>query len=185
MSGFFEKTVPQDLNSYGLIPEFTGRFPVISSTKSLDEEALVRVMTEPKNSLIKQYSYLFQLNSIDFHVTEGGLREIAKTAHSRGTGARGLRAITEQLLMESFYIAPSDDDINCVFLDGAAARGERPPVVLKGDKKLEDFLGEWKGEEEDIALEAGKVEFVSLEEFAGFGGKEEEGEEGKGERKVA
>lgn len=184
LSNFFEKTVPQDLNSYGLIPEFTGRFPVISSTKTLDEEALVQVMTQPKNSLMKQYSYLFQLNNIDFHVTEGGLQEIAKTAHSRGTGARGLRAITEQLLMESFYIAPSDENINCVFVDGAAARGDRPPIVLKGDKNLEDFLGEWKGEEEDVPIEAGKVEFVSLEEFTGFGAAKEE-DEGKGEREVA
>eukprot|EP00520_Triparma_pacifica_P003784 CAMPEP_0118648834 /NCGR_PEP_ID=MMETSP0785-20121206/9376_1 /TAXON_ID=91992 /ORGANISM="Bolidomonas pacifica, Strain CCMP 1866" /LENGTH=479 /DNA_ID=CAMNT_0006541071 /DNA_START=459 /DNA_END=1898 /DNA_ORIENTATION=+ len=187
MSNFFEKTVPQDLNSYGLIPEFTGRFPVISSTKSLDEDALVQVMTQPKNSLMKQYCYLFSLNGVDFHVTEGGLKEIAKTAHSRGTGARGLRAITEQLLMESFYIAPSDESINCVFLDSNAARGERPPIILKGDKKLEDFLAEWKGEESEVELEDGAVEFVSLEEFSGFGsaGGEEGGEDRERIGKVA
>jgi len=92
--------------------------------------------------------------------------------------------------MESFYVAPSDDDINCVFVDGSAARGERPPIILKGDKMLEDFLGEWKGEDSEIEVEDGKVEFVSLGEYVGVknydSGEEERNEgEGMGKAKVA
>lgn len=81
-------------------------------------------MTKPKNSLIKQYEYLFQLNDVEFHVTEAGLTEIAKIAHARGTGARGLRAITENLLMEAFYVAPAGG-VNCVWVDKAAVLNER------------------------------------------------------------
>ena len=104
-------------------------------------------MTLPKNSLMKQYEYLFSLNSVGFHVTKEGMEAIADIAHSRGTGARGLRAITENLLMESFYVAPSSGAAAgsgmTVFVDSSAVRGVRPPILLKGGMTVEGFLEEY------------------------------------------
>lgn len=94
---YLDTTQPKDLTAYGLIPEFVGRFPLIVSTKALDEDALVDVMTLPKNALLKQYEYLFGLNDIEFVVTDSALRYIAREAKARGTGARGLRSITENM----------------------------------------------------------------------------------------
>jgi ATP-dependent Clp protease ATP-binding subunit ClpX len=128
---YFDNVIPKDLVEYGMIPEFVGRFPVIVSTKGLDIENLVEILTVPKNSIMKQYNRLFSIDDVKFHVTECGLREIAKTAFSRGSGARGLRSITEQVLMETQYVVPSMTDVHTVYLDAAAVRGERKPVLLK------------------------------------------------------
>ena len=114
-----------------MIPEFVGRFPVIVSTQGLAIENLVDILTVPKNSIMKQYRRLFAMDDVDFHVTADGLEEIAKTAFSRGTGARGLRSITDSVLMETQFVVPSTPDVHTVFLDSAAVRGERPPVLLK------------------------------------------------------
>lgn len=128
---YFDNAIPKDLVEYGMIPEFVGRFPVIVSTKGLDVSNLVDILTVPKNSLMKQYKFLFAMNDVTFHVTECGLEEIAKTAFSRGTGARGLRSITENVLMETMFVVPSLPDVHTVYLDAAAIRGERKPVLLK------------------------------------------------------
>ena len=128
---YFDNAIPKDLVEYGMIPEYVGRFPVIVSTKGLDVENLVDILTAPKNSLMKQYKYLFAMNDVNFHVTECGLKEIAKTAFSRGTGARGLRSITENVLMETMFVVPSLPDVHTVYMDAAAIRGERKPILIK------------------------------------------------------
>lgn len=128
---YFDSAIPKDLVQYGMIPEFVGRFPVIVSTKGLDEENLIDILTKPKNSLLKQYKYLFAMNDVDFHISDCGLKEIAKTAFGRGTGARGLRAITENALMETMFVVPSIPDVHTVYVDAAAIRGERKPILLK------------------------------------------------------
>jgi ATP-dependent Clp protease ATP-binding subunit ClpX len=127
----FDNVIPKDLVEFGMIPEFVGRFPVIVATKGLDLDNLVDILTVPRNSIIKQYRRLFAIDDVKFHVTECGLREIANTAFSRGTGARGLRSITEQVLMETQYVVPSLSDVHTVYVDAAAVRGERNPILLK------------------------------------------------------
>jgi ATP-dependent Clp protease ATP-binding subunit ClpX len=123
----FDNVIPKDLVEFGMIPEFVGRFPVIVSTKGLDLD----ILTVPRNSIIKQYRRLFAIDDVKFHVTECGLQEIAKTAFARGTGARGLRSITDQVLMETQYVVPSLSDVHTVYVDAAAVRGERKPILLK------------------------------------------------------
>lgn len=129
-----------------MIPEFVGRFPVITSTKGLDLPNLVDILTKPKNSIMKQYRRLFAMDDVDFHVTEDGLDEIAKVALSRGTGARGLRSITDSVLMETQFLVPSLQDVHTVYLDAAAVRGERKPILLQDEKmtveKYESLMGQ-------------------------------------------
>lgn len=127
----FDSVIPKDLVEFGMIPEFVGRFPVIVSTKGLDLDNLVDILTVPRNSIIKQYKRLFSIDDVKFHVTECGLQEIAKTAFSRGTGARGLRSITDQVLMETQYVVPSLTDVHTVYVNAAAVRGESKPILLK------------------------------------------------------
>ncbi|KAL7479474.1 hypothetical protein ACHAW6_005200 [Cyclotella cf. meneghiniana] len=137
---YFDNAIPKDLVAYGMIPEFVGRFPVIVSTKGLDERSLVDILTVPKNSLIKQYTLQFAMNGIRFHATEGALKEVAKMAFSRGSGARGLRSITENMLMETMFVVPSMKDVHTVYLDAEAVRGERKPILLKHpDMTVEKF----------------------------------------------
>lgn len=128
---YFDNAIPKDLVDYGMIPEFVGRFPVIVSTKGLDIEDLVDILTVPKNSIMKQYRRLFAMDDVNFHVTQDGLEQIAKTAFSRGTGARGLRSITDNVLMETQFVVPSIPDVHTVYVDAEAVRGERNPVLLK------------------------------------------------------
>jgi ATP-dependent Clp protease ATP-binding subunit ClpX len=127
---YFDNAIPKDLVEYGMIPEFVGRFPVIVSTKGLDITDLVNILTVPKNSIIKQYKRLFAMDDVNFHVTAEGLQEIAKTAFARGSGARGLRSITDAVLMETQYVVPSMEDVHTVFLDDAAVRRERKPILF-------------------------------------------------------
>lgn len=129
-----------------MIPEFVGRFPVITSTKGLDLKNLVDILTKPKNSIMKQYRRLFAMDDVDFHVTTEGLEEIAKIALSRGTGARGLRSITDTVLMETQFIVPSLQDVHTVYVDSNAVRGERKPILLQDAdmtvEKYESLLGQ-------------------------------------------
>ena len=128
---YFDSAIPKDLTNFGMIPEYVGRFPVIVSTKGLDEKSLVDILTVPKNSLMKQYNFQFAMNGVRFHATECALKEIAKMAFKRGSGARGLRSITENILMETMFVVPSLDKVHTVYLDAAAVRGERKPILLK------------------------------------------------------
>jgi ATP-dependent Clp protease ATP-binding subunit ClpX len=135
---YFDNAIPKDLVEYGMIPEFVGRFPVITTTKGLDIENLVDILTQPKNSIMKQYRRLFAMDDVNFHVTEGALEEIAKTAFSRGTGARGLRSITDSVLMETQYVVPSLPKVHTVYLDAPAVIGERKPILLKDPEMTVD-----------------------------------------------
>lgn len=125
---------PADLVSYGLIPEFVGRFPILTTTQRLDEAQLKSVLTEPKNALLKQYTYLFALNDVDFVCTEDAIREIAKVAIAKRTGARALRNILENMLLDAMFRAP-DDDVATVLVDAAAVRGDEPVKVLPRSKE--------------------------------------------------
>ena len=111
VGGAFKHAMPQDFIKFGLIPEFIGRVPVTVSLDSLDREALVRILTEPKNSLVKQYQALFELDGVDLHFEKEAIEAIAEKAMDRQTGARGLRAIMENAMMDLMYTIPSDDYI--------------------------------------------------------------------------
>jgi len=165
---YFNNAIPKDLVQFGMIPEFVGRFPVIVSTQGLDTNDLVDILTLPKNSLLKQYKYLFAMNDVNFHISDCGLNEIAKTAFSRGTGARGLRAITENTLMETMYVVPSIPSVHTVYLDAAAVRGDRKPILLKDPnmtvETFEELLKESGGRPEDVDG-ADFVHIDSAEEF--------------------
>ncbi|MBT6489206.1 MAG: ATP-dependent Clp protease ATP-binding subunit ClpX, partial [Deltaproteobacteria bacterium] len=124
----------QDLLKFGLIPEFIGRLPVVTTLTELDEDALVRVLTEPKNALIKQYKKLFELDEVKLSFTEDALTAIANQAIDRKTGARGLRAILETAMLDIMYDIPSEPDIlEVVVSEEAVTRGERPRVVYQGE----------------------------------------------------
>eukprot|EP00985_Skeletonema_marinoi_P011679 scaffold5559_cov193-Skeletonema_marinoi.AAC.7 len=143
---YFDNAIPKDLVQFGMIPEFVGRFPVIVSTKGLTEKTLIDILTVPKNSLVKQYTFQFAMNGIRFHTTECALKEIAAMAFARGSGARGLRSITENILMETMFVVPSVENAHTVYLDSAAVRGERKPILLKHPEmtaeKFEKLLNE-------------------------------------------
>lgn len=157
---YFEQAIPKDLVEFGMIPEFVGRFPVIVSTKGLDKKNLVDILTAPKNSIMKQYRRLFAMDDIDFHVTDAGLDEIAETAMARGTGARGLRSITDSVLMETQYTVPSVREAHTVYVDADAVSGKRPPILLKDDLSIEEYESH-VAKNEDLPSGA---EFVSIEE---------------------
>jgi ATP-dependent Clp protease ATP-binding subunit ClpX len=121
---------PEDLVKYGLIPEFVGRLPVVATLEELDEEALVRILVEPKNALIKQYKALFGMVGAELEVREDALAAIAKRAMARKTGARGLRTILESVLLNSMYELPSLEDVSKVVVDETVIQGEAEPYVL-------------------------------------------------------
>lgn len=121
----------EDLLHFGLIPEFIGRLPVISSLRKLTEEELVRIVTEPKNALLKQYQKQLAMNDVQLKVTKDGLSALAKQAIARGTGARALRSLFEDLMLDVMFEIPSRDDIESVTLTAAAVRGEKPPTLKK------------------------------------------------------
>ncbi|MDZ7781712.1 MAG: ATP-dependent Clp protease ATP-binding subunit ClpX [Halioglobus sp.] len=121
---------PEDLVQYGLIPEFVGRLPVIATLEELDVTALVQILTEPKNSLTKQYSKLFDMENVEVDFREDGLRAIAERAMERKTGARGLRSILEGVLLDSMYNIPSRDDVSKVVIDESVIRGDSEPLLV-------------------------------------------------------
>ena len=134
-SELIAKVMPQDLHRFGMIPELLGRIPVITSTRELGEEDLMSILTDPKNALTKQYKRMFELEGVDLEFTEDSLREIAKKALARGTGARGLRAICESTLQETMFDLPSDLDITKVVVTPESVGGDNAPEIIKGKKK--------------------------------------------------
>lgn len=126
---------PEDLVRYGLIPEFVGRLPVIATLEDLDEKALVQILTEPKNALVKQYKKLFEMEKSELKFTPPALDEIAKKAIKRKTGARGLRAIMEDLLLETMYELPSLKGVAEVIINDEVVAGKRTPVYVYADGK--------------------------------------------------
>ena len=121
---------PEDLVQDGLIPEFVGRLPVIATLEELDAEALVQILTEPKNSLTKQYSKLFEMEGVEVDFREDGLHAVAEKAMERKTGARGLRSILEGILLDSMYNIPSRDDVSKVVIDESVIRGDSEPLLV-------------------------------------------------------
>ena len=123
-----KEVTPQDLVKFGLIPEFIGRVPINVSLEGLDEDALVRIMTEPKNALVKQYKALFELDNVQLEFEEDAIREIAKEAHERKTGARGLRSIMEKTMMDLMFRIPSDETMTECIVTKEAVLGESAPI---------------------------------------------------------
>ncbi|MDJ0962257.1 MAG: ATP-dependent Clp protease ATP-binding subunit ClpX [Acidimicrobiia bacterium] len=124
------KVMPEDMISFGLIPEFIGRLPVVATVDDLDKEALVRVLTEPKNALSKQYARFFEMDGVELLVTDDALEAIAEQAMKRGTGARGLRAIMEEVLLNTMYELPSRTDVAQVVIDGDVVRDRVNPTLV-------------------------------------------------------
>jgi len=128
--------LPEDLMQYGLIPEFIGRLPVVSAVNHLDEEALISILTEPKNALVKQYEKFFAFDNVELEFTQEALKAIAHEAQSRQTGARGLRAIMEEVLLETMYELPSKTDVKkCIVDEQVVVNRGTPKLILEGAKK--------------------------------------------------
>lgn len=128
--------LPQDLVKFGLIPEFVGRVPVVVSLDKLDEDALVNILTQPKNSIVKQYCKLFELDGVELEFEEEALKAIAHKAIERSTGARGLRAIMESVIMDLMYLVPSDEYIRkCVITKDVVEKGAEPILIRSEEKK--------------------------------------------------
>ena len=124
------KVEPEDIVNFGLIPEFVGRLPVITTLQELDEFAMVKILTEPKNSLMKQYSKLFELEGVELEFTKDALSALAKKALARKTGARGLRSIVENVLLEIMYSLPSQSKLNKVIIEAGVITDESEPLLI-------------------------------------------------------
>ena len=125
-----QEVEPEDLVKYGLIPEFVGRLPMIATLNELDEEALVQILKEPKNSLTKQYAKLFEMEGVEIQFRDDALRAIARKAQQRKTGARGLRSIMESVLLDTMYNIPSQEGVTKVVIDEAVINGESEPLLM-------------------------------------------------------
>ncbi len=131
----FAQVEAEDLIRYGLIPEFVGRLPIVATLEDLDEEALVKILTDPKNALTKQYRHLFEMEGVDLEFREEALYAIAKKSKERKTGARGLRTIVENVLLDTMYEIPSADDISKVVIDETVILGESEPIIVYENDK--------------------------------------------------
>ncbi len=125
---------PDDLLSFGLIPEFVGRLPVIATLEDLDEDALVQILTKPKNALVKQYQRLFEMENVELSFTDDALRAIARKAIARKTGARGLRSILEGILLDTMFDLPSMEGVQEVVITEEVVEGEAKPLLIYSDK---------------------------------------------------
>lgn len=134
---YLKYILPEDLLKFGLIPEFVGRLPVLATLEPLDEETLVRILTEPKNSLVKQYQKLLSLDGVELEFDAGALLQIAKEAIKRNTGARGLRAIIEQIMLDMMYELPSREDVTkCVITEETVRDKVKPRLMTKEGREL-------------------------------------------------
>ena len=122
---------PEDLIRFGLIPEFAGRLPVMVNLAPLDRDALIRILTEPRNSLVRQYQKLMKMENVELEFSRDALEAIADRAVERGTGARGLRAIMEELMLDVMYAVPSEGPVRKILVDGGAVRKEHAPELVK------------------------------------------------------
>ena len=127
---------PEDLLKYGLIPEFIGRLPIIATLEDLDEKSLVKILLEPKNSLIKQYQELFKLEGAKLSFKDGAIKEIAAKAINKKTGARGLRSILENILLKTMYELPSQENVEEVIVDNGAAKGATQPIIVHSKNNI-------------------------------------------------
>ena len=135
ISELLDKIEPHDLMKFGLIPELIGRLPAIVSLDSLDQDALVRILTEPKNALVKQYKKLFELDNVELSFDEEALVEVAKIAVERKTGARGLRGVLEEVMTNIMFEIPSDEEIESVTITKEVIRQEGEPIIVRKPSK--------------------------------------------------
>lgn len=131
----FKELEPEDLLKYGLIPEFVGRLPIIATLEDLDEDALITILTQPKNALVKQYQRLFEMDNAGLRFTDGALTAIAKKAIERKTGARGLRSIMENLLLDTMFELPDMENIEEVVVEEKTVKDGKKPTYVFADKK--------------------------------------------------
>ncbi len=129
---------PEDLLKYGLIPEFIGRLPIIATLEDLDEKSLIKILLEPKNSLIKQYQELFKLEAAKLTFKDSAIKEIAQKAISKKTGARGLRSILEGVLLKTMFDLPSMENVEEVIVDSGAAKGQNQPIIVHSKNAQKD-----------------------------------------------
>lgn len=138
----FKDIEPEDLIKFGLIPEFVGRLPVIAMLEELDEAALIQILTEPKNALVKQFQKMFELEGVELQIRKDALKAIAKLAIERKTGARGLRSIMEHILLDTMYDIPSMENVEKVIINKAVVEGKKPPLlVYKENEEQEKVSG--------------------------------------------
>lgn len=134
----FREVEPGDLIKFGLIPELIGRLPVLATLEELDKKALISILTEPKNALVKQYRKLFEMENVELEFTESALEKIAESSVEKKTGARGLRSILEKILLDIMYELPSLENVSKVVIDEATVKGEAKPTIIYGNKKEVD-----------------------------------------------
>ena len=132
---FLKDVEPEDLVKFGIIPELIGRLPVITTLQELDEDALVKILTEPKNAIVKQFTAMLALDDVKLNITDDGLRAIAKMAVARKTGARGLRSILERVLMQPMFEAPDKESLAEIVIDADVVNGTKAPVEIMKDAK--------------------------------------------------
>jgi ATP-dependent Clp protease ATP-binding subunit ClpX len=135
MGEILRELEPEDLLKFGLIPEFVGRLPVIATLEDLDEAALVEILSEPKNALVKQYARLFEMEDVRLNITEDALSAIAQKAIERKTGARGLRSIMEGILLDTMYDLPGMEGVEEVVISAEVVKGEAKPLMIYSDKE--------------------------------------------------
>ena len=138
VTALLKQVLPQDLVKFGLIPELVGRVPVTVSLETLDKDALIRILTEPKNAIVKQYQKMLELDGVELTFDESALTEIAETSLKRKTGARGLRAIMENIMMDIMYHAPSDGTLTSCLITGDVVKGVGEPVCVHSADRLEN-----------------------------------------------
>jgi ATP-dependent Clp protease ATP-binding subunit ClpX len=132
LGDILKEAQPEDLLKFGMIPEFVGRVPVLATLDELDEDALVDILTKPKNAIVKQYQKLFEFENVRLRFTEGALRAVSRQALARKSGARGLRAILENAMLDLMYDTPSRDDVEeCVVGEETIEQGATPLLVYK------------------------------------------------------
>ncbi len=135
VSEIIQKLEPEDLIKYGLIPEFIGRMPIIATLKELDQQSLIKILKEPKNSLIKQYKRLFEFEDVKLEFRDDALVEIARKAISKKTGARGLRSILESILLKTMFSLPDMENVESVTIDKTVAKGKSEPIITYSKAK--------------------------------------------------
>ncbi len=135
LSEIMKQLEPEDLIKYGLIPEFIGRMPIIATLDDLDEKSLIKILKEPKNSLIKQYQRLFEFENVELEFKDESIAEIAKKAISKKTGARGLRSILENILLKTMFELPDMEDVIKVTVDKSSVKGTSEPIITYGKKQ--------------------------------------------------
>ncbi|MHB1130261.1 MAG: ATP-dependent Clp protease ATP-binding subunit ClpX, partial [Ilumatobacteraceae bacterium] len=132
----FAQVMPEDLLKFGMIPEFVGRLPMIGAVHSLDRGALIQILTEPKNALLKQYQKFFEFEDVELEITKSALDAIADQALQRGTGARGLRAILEEVLLNVMYELPGRTDVAKVVVDVDSVIGKASPTMVSRNTRV-------------------------------------------------